>query len=171
MTTRRCQGYFLAMLFGALLNAAGVFLSVGYAAQVTTNITSSGLGTTLNGSTTTPCVGGTCNITGGTPMGSNLFHSFGQFSVGTNNTANFSVANTIQNIISRVPGGVGSQIDGTLTSTISAPPTISSANLFLLNPAGILFGQNAKLNVGGSFHATTADYIKLGTDGVVYADT
>ena len=44
--TRRCQGYFLAVLFAALLNAAGVLLSVGYA-QVTTNITSSGLGTTV----------------------------------------------------------------------------------------------------------------------------
>ena len=72
MMTRRCQGYFLAMLFGALLNAAGVLLSVGYA-QVTTNITSSGLGTTVGQA------GTTWNITGGTRPGngSNLFHSFG----------------------------------------------------------------------------------------------
>ena len=68
MITRRCQGYFLAVLFAALLNAAGVLLSVGYA-QVTTNITSSGLGTAINGSTSAPCLGGTCNITGGRSKG------------------------------------------------------------------------------------------------------
>ena len=66
--TRRCQGYFLAVLFGALLNAAGVLLSIGYA-QVPTNITSSGLGTAINGSTSVPCVGGTCTITGGNRRG------------------------------------------------------------------------------------------------------
>ena len=51
--TRTCQGYFLAVLFAALLDAAGVLLSVGYAQQVTTNITSSGLGTTVGQAGTT----------------------------------------------------------------------------------------------------------------------
>ena len=77
MTTGRRQGYLQAVLFAALLNAAGVFLSVGYAQVVPTNIKSSGLGTLVNGSTTTPCLGGMCNITGGTQQGSNLFHSLG----------------------------------------------------------------------------------------------
>ena len=73
MTTGRCH-VFLALLMAGLLNSS--LVSVGYA-QVTTNITSSGLGTAVNGSTSTPCVGGTCNITGGMQRGSNLFHSFG----------------------------------------------------------------------------------------------
>ncbi len=166
MMTRRRQGYFLAMLFGALLDAAGVLLSLGYA-QVSTNITSSGLGTTINGSTGAPCVGGTCNITGGDRRGQNLFHSFGRFDIGAGNTANFSNDSGLatSNIIGRVSGGQTSSIFGTIQTT-----NFGTANLFLLNPAGILFGSTARLNVGGSFHATTADYIKLGTDGVVYAD-
>ena len=166
MMTRRCQGYFLAVLFAALLNAAGVLLSVGYA-QVSTNITSSGLGTTINGSTSAPCLGGTCNITGGDRRGQNLFHSFGRFDIGAGNTANFSNDSGLatSNIIGRVSGGQTSNIFGTIQTT-----NFGTANLFLLNPAGILFGSTARLNVGGSFHATTADYIKLGTDGVVYAD-
>jgi filamentous hemagglutinin family protein len=166
MMTRRCQGYFLAVLSGALLNAAGVLLSVGYA-QVTTNITSSGLGTTINGSTSAPCLGGTCNITGGDRRGQNLFHSFGRFDIGATNTANFSNDSGLatSNIIGRVTGGLTSNIFGTIRTT-----NYGTANLFLLNPAGILFGQTASLNVGGSFHATTANYINLGTDGVIYAD-
>ena len=114
--------------------------------------------------------GNVFNIDGGTIRGGNQFHSFGQFSVGTGNTANFSVANTIQNIISRITGGVRSQIDGTITSTITGTSTVSSANLFLLNPAGILFGKNAQLSTGGSFHASTADYVKLQDGGILYAD-
>ncbi|RPJ34778.1 MAG: filamentous hemagglutinin N-terminal domain-containing protein, partial [Planctomycetaceae bacterium] len=91
------------------------------------------------------------------------FHSFGQFNVGTGDIASFNgPANAtiqIQNILSRVTGGTRSEIDGTLRSTISG------ANLYLLNPSGILFGPNAQLDVSGSFHATTADYIGL-ADGV-----
>ena len=68
MTMRRCQAFFRAVLVAVLLNVAGVLGSVGHA-QVTTNITPSGLGTTLNGSTTTPCLGGTCNVTGGISEG------------------------------------------------------------------------------------------------------
>jgi filamentous hemagglutinin family protein len=165
MMTRRYRGYIQVVLVGALLNVGGVLLSVGYAQQVSTNITSSGLGTTINGSTS--CLGGTCNITGGDRRGQNLFHSFGRFDIGATNTANFSNDSGLatSNIIGRVTGGQTSNIFGTIRTT-----NFGTANLFLLNPAGILFGQTAQLNVGGSFHATTADYIKLGTDGVIYAD-
>ena len=143
-----------AVLAAVLLYAAGCVFSNAHA-QINTNITADG---TLGSRVTQ--AGNVFNIDGGTIRGGNQFHSFGQFSVGTGNTANFSVANTIQNIISRITGGVRSQIDGTITSTITGTSTVSSANLFLLNPAGILFGKNAQLSTGGSFHASTADYVK-----------
>jgi len=92
--------------------------------------------------------------------GSNLFHSFDKFNIDTNETAAFSGPDSVQNIISRVTGGE-STINGTISSDIP------SANLWLINPEGILFGDNAALNIQGSFHASTADYIKL-RDGVKY---
>ena len=95
----------------------------------------------------------------GQVRGSNLFHSFGQFGLNTGESATFTGASPIRNILSRVTGGSASQIDGTIRSTYP------EANLYLMNPAGIMFGQNAKLDVKGSFHATTADYIEL-SDGV-----
>src|SRR5215470_2152223 len=167
MITRRRHGYFLAVLFAALLNAAGVFLSVGYAAQVTTNITSSGLGTT-----TTPCVGGTCNITGGTQRGSNLFHSFGFFNVAQGDIANFVNTTGLpttssSNILARVTEPQVSYIFGTIRTRNGG---FGAANLFLMNPNGWIFGPTAQLDVGGSFYASTADYLKF-TDGVkFYAD-
>jgi len=120
-------------------------------AQVTTAITPDAtLGTTVLQA------GNLYNINGGRVIGGvNQFHSFGQFSVGTGDIASFNGPAGIQNILSRVTGGNISQIDGTLRSTISG------ANLFLMNPNGILFGPNAQLDVSGSFHATTANYIGL----------
>ena len=142
------------LIFLACLLAGGV--PIVSHAQVITNITPD---LTL-GTTVTPS-GNIFNINGGTIKGTNQFHSFGQFSVGTGDIASFNgPANaTIQNILSRVTGGTRSEIDGTLRSTISG------ANLYLLNPSGILFGPNAQLDVSGSFHATTANYIGL-ADGV-----
>jgi len=164
MTIRKCQTYFQIVLVGVFLNTAGMLLSVVHA-QVSTNITPSGLGSTVNGSGSLPCVGGTCNITGGTQRGSNLFHSFGFFNVGAGNTGNFCNAAAcgaavplvgIQNILGRITGGQVSNIFGAIQTT-----NFGTANLFLMNPAGWIFGPTASLNVGGSFHATSADYIRL----------
>ena len=95
----------------------------------------------------------------GQRAGSNLFHSFGIFNLSADESATFSGPNAIENILGRVTGGSGSNINGLLRSTIP------DANLFLLNPAGIVFGPSATLDVQGSFHASTADFIRLG-DGV-----
>jgi filamentous hemagglutinin family protein len=100
----------------------------------------------------------------GKQVGSNLFHSFGQFGLSNRETAAFSGPPTINNVISRVTGGNPSSIDGTIKSKITG------ANLFLINPSGIFFGPNAKVNVSGAFHASTADYIKM-SDGAKFQAT
>lgn len=95
-------------------------------------------------------VGDLWQITGGVSSGQNLFHSFQEFSLTTDAIANFVHGEDVANIFSRVTGANVSEIDGTIA-------TQGQANLFLLNPAGIVFGANARLNVGGSFIATTSD--------------
>jgi filamentous hemagglutinin family protein len=91
--------------------------------------------------------------------GSNLFHSFGIFNVNTGESATFTGPNSVENILGRVTGGSASFIDGRLSSQIPG------ANLFLMNPSGLMFGPNATLDLSGSFHATTADYIGLADGG------
>jgi len=139
------------------LKLASTFVLVvgAIASQAQAQVTADGtLGTTVNGSTSLPCNGGTCTITGGTRAGTNLFHSFEQFSVPTSGEAHFDHAGSIQNIISRVTGSSVSNIDGQLKAN-------GTANLFLLNPNGIMFGPNATLDIGGSLVATTASSLKF----------
>jgi len=95
----------------------------------------------------------------GQQHGSNLFYSFQEFNLQHFESATFSGPNHIQNIISRVTGGNPSNIDGTIRSTIP------NADFYFLNPYGIMFGPNARLDVLGSFHVSTADYLRLGEDG------
>jgi filamentous hemagglutinin family protein len=103
--------------------------------------------------------GNTFNITGGTTSssGANLFQSFTTFGLSNGQVANFLSAPNTQNILSRVTGGSFSLIDGLLKVTGS------NANLFLVNPSGIIFGPNASLNVPAAFTATTANGIALGS--------
>ena len=100
-------------------------------------------------------------ITGGTRTGNNLFHSFSQFSIPAGGSATFDNPANIQTIFSRVTGTTKSSIDGLIQAN-------GNTNLFLMNPNGIVFGPNAKLQIGGSFIGTTANSIKF-ADGVQFS--
>ena len=128
---------------------------------VVTDITSSGLGTEVP---LQPPSDGVYDIIGGTRPGGglNLFHSFGDFSIGQGDIANFlnDSGLTTSNIIGRVTGGNISNIDGIIQTT-----GFGNANLFLVNPSGIVFGPHGSFNVGGSVSFATAQYLRL-FDGV-----
>lgn len=94
--------------------------------------------------------------------GTNLLHSFGQFNGRTGESATFAGPSALENIVGRVTGGEQSFIDGTLRSEISG------AKLFLLNPSGVLFGPNATLDVSGSFHVSTGDFLRM-ADGAQFS--
>ncbi len=97
-------------------------------------------------------------IDGGAIRGNSLFHSFLEFNVRENGSVYFSNPAGINNILSRITGGNASHILGTLG-------VLGNANLFLINPNGIIFGENATLDVKGSFYGTTSDSIQWGENG------
>lgn len=101
-------------------------------------------------------------ITGGATRGSNLFHSFLEFNISEGSSVYFANPDGIENILTRVTGSNASNIFGVLGVE-------GTANLFLLNPNGIFFGENASLDIRGSFVASSADAIQLGENGIFSA--
>jgi filamentous hemagglutinin family protein len=120
--------------------------------------------------TTDGSMGDAMNLTGpnyaisqdlGTTVGNNLFHSFSVFNLNQGDVATFTGADSIQNVISRVTDGNPSNIDGAIESQIG------NANFFFINPAGVIFGQHAAINVPGDFHVSTANELRF-ADGSNY---
>src|SRR4051794_36323418 len=95
----------------------------------------------------------------GTRRGDNLFHSFERFGIATGQTATFTGPGAIKNVISRVTGGEVSNIDGKLASRAG------QADLYFINPAGVMFGPNAQLDVPGSLHVSTAHELRFADGG------
>ncbi len=102
-------------------------------------------------------------IDGGAIRGVNLFHSFQEFNVDAGRGTYFTSPAGIKNILSRVTGGNRSNIQGTLGVS-------GNANLFLINPNGIIFGPNASLDINGSFLASTASSLNF-ADGTQFSAT
>ena len=133
-------------LFVPLRLSLGTFACL-YASPLLAQVTSDGtVNTQVNQN------GNVAEVTGGETRGSNLFHSFQDFSIPTGNEAFFNNADNISNIFSRVTGGNISNIDGAIRAN-------GDASLFLINPAGIIFGENARLDIGGSFYGSSASNI------------
>jgi filamentous hemagglutinin family protein len=136
----------LLILTGVLLDAA-IGHTQTYQPSNRIPIADNTLGTQVSGSNNN------FTITGGLNRGQNLFHSFKDFSIPTNGIVTFTNPVGNQSIITRVTGNLFSDINGLLST--------QGANFFLINPNGIIFGNNAQLNVGKAFVASTANGIDL----------
>jgi filamentous hemagglutinin family protein len=98
----------------------------------------------------------------GSTRGANLFHSFQRFDIQSGQTATFTGPDQIRNVIGRVTGGQTSNIDGTLHSTVG------QADVYLINPSGIVMGPNARVDVPAALHLSTADELRF-SDGSRYS--
>lgn len=159
---------FVKSIFARSLIVSGAIIALAgkYAFAQSQIVPDSTLG--AESSTVTPAASDSTvdNIQGGAIRDTNLFHSFQEFNVSEGRSAYFLSPNAnIQNILARVTGGNPSEILGML-GTGGA----SSTNLFLINPNGIIFGQNARLDVGGSFVASTASSLKF-ANGIEFSAT
>lgn len=112
--------------------------------------------------------GGVTLIDGGVLRGGNLFHSFSQFDLATGDIARWTAANpaSIANVVNRVTGGTPSFIAGTI-DTLDLP----RANFYFVNPAGIVFGSTASVDVAGAAHFSTADELRFANGDVLMAAT
>jgi filamentous hemagglutinin family protein len=135
----------------------GCGLALAFVTPVLSQIMPNGVGTLVDSQ------GNQINITGGTQTGANLFHSFQNFNLTSSQIANFLSNPQTRNILARINGGNPSAIDGLLQ--VSG----GNSNLFLMNPSGIIFGANARLNVPASFTATTANSIGFGNNNLFNA--
>jgi filamentous hemagglutinin family protein len=101
----------------------------------------------------------------GVTVGKNLFHSFQRFNVNSSESATFTGPDTINNVISRVTGGSVSLIDGLLRSDVG------TADFYFINPAGVVFGPTARVDVPAAFHVSTADEVRFPGGSVFNATT
>ncbi len=151
-------------LLGSILSSQLLIISPA-AAQVVTHVVADTVAGRSVGTLVKPGPSGV-TIDGGTLAGGNLFESFSQFSLAAGDTAawtySFGDATHIQNVINRVTGGVASQIDGTIDST-----GIPNANFFFINPAGVVFGAGARINVPAAAYFSTASALRF-ADGASY---
>jgi len=156
LRSQHCSRLRAALAIGSTFLTWGAFGCLGVEAQITPDASLPTNSQVVPATINCPAA---C-IQGGTQLGTtNLFHSFLEFNVGSGETVTFFDPG-VTNIFARVTGNNGSTISGTLGTSIG-----STANLFLLNPNGIVFGPNATLRVGGSFFATTASSISFAGGG------
>ncbi len=163
MNTRGCSCNCVPLLWSSCLILGGAMLTTDSAlAQLIPDAT---LGNESSVITPNANINGLASdkIDGGATRGANLFHSFGQFNVGEGRGVYFSNSGGIERILTRVTGGNSSNILGTLG-------VLGNADLFLINPNGIIFGSNARLDLKGSFIGSTASSIKF-ADGLEFSAT
>lgn len=152
MTYRRATVRFRGSLVAAVAAMVAAGMSFRTAPAQVPHITTDG---TMGASVSFTGRNAVIPSTLGTRRGGNLFHSFGRFNIPTDYTASFTdpTGSAISNVISRVTGSGVTTIDGKLASTIL------NSDFYFINPAGIVLGPNASIDVPGSFHISTADTI------------
>ncbi|PHM09867.1 two-partner secretion domain-containing protein [Nostoc sp. 'Peltigera malacea cyanobiont' DB3992] len=150
-------------IFSGWFKGLGIVIGGAIAFSGTSTLAQISPDSTLSNNSQVTTQGNLTIIEGGTRLESNLFHSFKEFSVLNGAMAEFKNTEGIQNIISRVTGKSISNIDGILKAN-------GAANLFLINPNGIIFSSRASLDIGGSFIASTASSLNF-ADGTKFSAT